>query len=259
MAKEDLCKDQREGLVAKLTAFFKGLTAEEIDDVVTKARQQASVETTQARKNELTELFDSQMKTIEFRLNSMNIMPNPILSKFRERRDEIIQEMLKIWTEHYPGETIESLAQKGRYLCIPVIPRAYLGICGLAAMIHYKDKAGYTYLNPNEITDQVETPKTLYFMLDVEDGKETLGKSPKQAEELIKEQKRSCLTADEGLALWVHSRVRSEHYVDCAGSRCKGADEVPNVCLNDDVPELDWRNVGYSNDEWGSASCRSRS
>jgi hypothetical protein len=33
-----LYKDQREDLVTRLTDFFKGLTAEEIDDVVTEAR-----------------------------------------------------------------------------------------------------------------------------------------------------------------------------------------------------------------------------
>jgi len=56
----------------------------------------------------------------------------------------------------------------------------------------------------------------------------------------------------------VHSKVLSEHYVDCTGSRYERAYFVPNVYLLDDLPELHWNIVGHSFDGWGSASCRSR-
>ena len=105
----------------------------------------------------------------------------------------------------------------------------------------------------------METPKGPYFIYDVEDGKDMLGKSPEKAEKLITEQKRSCLTADEGIAVCVHTNVLSEHYVDCTGSRYSHADRVPLVCLLDGRPRLLWFYARYSIDEWGSASCRSRS
>jgi len=89
-------------------------------------------------------------------------------------------------------------------------------------------------------------------------GKAMLGKSPEKAEKLIKKQNRSCLTVDEGIALCVHTNVLSEHYVDCTGSRYWHADRVPSVYLSVGRPRLNWNYFGYSNDWWGSASCRSR-
>jgi len=43
MTKKALCKDQREGLIAKLTAFFKGLGAEVIDDVGPKPKNRLTL------------------------------------------------------------------------------------------------------------------------------------------------------------------------------------------------------------------------
>ncbi|MBU1178921.1 hypothetical protein KKB69_01090 [Patescibacteria group bacterium] len=236
-----LCKDQREGLVAKLTAFFKGLTVEEIDDVVTEARQQATVETVQERKNGFAKLFDSQMEALKSRG-----CPQAIMEAFSNQRDAVLSKAaeMEIPEEHIPF--------------VPVIPRTCMGIYGLMPMVRNGDKVGYTYLDPNEIIDQVETPKNPYFIYDVEDGKDMVGKSPEKAEKLITEQKRSCLTVDEGIAVCIHTNVLSEHYVDCTGSRYPHADLVPDVYLDDDKPLLDWSYFGSSNDKWGSASCRSR-
>jgi len=234
-------KDQCEGLVAKLTAFFKGLSTEEIDDVVTEARQQATVETTLERKNGFAKLLDSQMET----LKSLGC-PQAIMKAFNNQRDTVL------------SKAAEMEIPEGHIPFVPVIPRTYMGVYGLIPMVRNGDKVGYTYLNPNEITDNVETPKEPYFIYDAEDGKAMLGKSPEKAEKLIKKQNRSCLTADEGIAVCVHTKVLSEHYVDCPGSRCRLAGLVPFVCLGDGEPRLDWDGFGNSFDGWGSASCRSR-
>ncbi|MFH1612112.1 MAG: DUF5701 family protein [bacterium] len=241
MTKKELCKDQREGLIAKLTAFFKGLGAEVIDDVVAEAKKQVNAETVEDHKNGLAKLFDSQMET----LKSRNC-PQAILEAFQNKKSEVL------------SKAAEMEVPEGHIPFIPVIPRSYMGIYGLMPMVRNGDKVGYTYLDPNEITDEVETPKNPYFIYDVEDGKDVLGKSPEKVGKLIKEQKRFCLTADEGIAVCVHTNVLSEHYVDCTGSRYRHSDDVPDVYLVDDRPRLDWSSAGASNGKWGSASCRSR-
>jgi len=242
MTKKELCKDQREGLIAKLTAFFKGLEVEVIDDVVAEAKKQATAETVEERKNGLTKLFDSQMETLKSRG-----CPQAILEAFQNLRDAVL------------SKAAEMEIPKGHIPFVPVIPRIYMGVYGLMPMVRNGEKVGYTYLDPNEITDQVETPKNPYFIYDVENGKDMLGKSPEKAEKLITEQKRSCLTDDEGIAVCIHTNVLSEHYVDCTGSRYKRVDRVPIVYLGGGGPRLDWVSFGHSSDGWGSASCRSRS
>jgi hypothetical protein len=253
-----LCKDQREDLVAKLTVFLKGLTGEEIDNIVKEVKEQTDAETKKDRKNELIELFDSQMETIRSILDFMKIPSEPILNRFLKKKDDVISAMIEIWKTYHPEETIESLAGKGIYLGIPVIPPSCLGYNGLMAMVRNGDKIGYTALNPNKIRDLVETPKEPYYILDVGDGRKYLGKSPENAEKLIKEQNRSCLTADEGIALCVHSDVLGHHNIDLTGSRDEDSDGVPGVCLSGDVPGLRWAGLDCSHDRWGSASCRSR-
>ncbi len=235
MTKKELCKGQREGLIAKLTALFEGLEAEIIDDVVAEAKKQAN------RKIELAKLFDSQIET----LKSRNC-PQTILKTFQDKKSEVLSKAteMKIPERNIPF--------------IPVIPRSYLGIYGLMPMVKNGDKIGYTYLDPNKLTDNVEVPKSPYYIYDVKDGKDMFDKSPKKAEKLIKEQNRSCLTADEGIALCVHSRVLSKHYVDCTGSRCRHLDGVPYIFLVSDEPRLDWYDADSLNEKWGSASCRSR-
>jgi hypothetical protein len=237
-----LCKDQREGLVAKLSAFFNGLETEVIDDVVAEAKKQASAESAEERKRGLGKLFDSQMETLKSRG-----CPQAILEAFQDKKSEVL------------GKAAEMEIGEGHIPFIPVIPRAYLGIYGLMPIVRHGDKAGYTYLDPNEITDNVKTPKGPYFIYDVEDGRDMLGKSPEKAEKLIKNQGRSCLTADEGVALCAHTSVLSEHYVDCTGSRYGRADLVPVVYLDGGGPWLVWYYADYSDGRWVSASCRSRS
>lgn len=237
-----LCEGQREGLVSKLSAFFKGLTTEEIDDVVTGARKQANVEILQERKDGFAKLFDSQMETLKSRG-----CPRTILDTFQNKRDEVLSKAteMEIPQDHIPF--------------VPVIPRTYMGVYGLMHMVRNGEKVGVTHLVPKEITDKVKTPKGPYFIYDVEDGKDMLlGRSPKKAEKLIKKQNRSCLTVDEGIAMCVHSNVLTVHYVDCTGSRYLRARCAPNVYLYDGLPKLDWSYLGDSADRWGSASCRSR-
>jgi hypothetical protein len=201
---KNLCKDQREGLIAKLTAFFRGLSGEEIDDVVTEARRQATVESVEERKKNFIQLFNSQLETLKGRG-----CPQAILEAFQEQRDKVI------------AKAIQTNIAEGNIPFLPVILKIYLGVYGLMPMVRNGEKVGYTYLDPNKLSDVVETPKTPYYIFDVEDGKAMLGKSPNDAEKLIKKQNRLCLTDAEVIAIGVHTDVLSNHYVDATGSRYK--------------------------------------
>lgn len=242
MTKKELCKDQREGLIAKLTAFFKGLGAEVIDDVVAEAKKQANAETVEDRKNGLAKLFDNQLET----LKSQNC-PQAILEAFQNKKSDVL------------NKAAEMEIPEGNIPFVPVIPRSYMGIYGLMPMVRNDDKMGYTYLNPNEMTDnEEEIPKNPYYIYDIEPGKVTLGKSPEDAEKIIKKQNRLRHITDEDIAVCVHTDVLSDHYLWSTGSRYVLSGWVPNVCLSGDVPELGWDVADCSFDEWGSASCRSR-
>ena len=241
MAKKEK-KDQREDLVAKLTAFFKGLEVEVIDDVVAEAKKQAIAETVEERKNGLAKLFDSQMETLKSRG-----CPQAIIEAFQNQRDAVL------------SKAVEMEIPEGHIPFVPVIPRSYMGIYGLMPMVRNEDKVGYTYLDPNEITNNEECPKGPYYIYDVEPGKATLGKSPEDAEKIIKKQNRLCHVPEEDIAVCVHADVLSDHYLWSAGSRCRRADGVPYVFLDDDRPKLNWGFAGHSLDRWGSASCSCRS
>ncbi len=242
MTKKDLCKDQREGLIAKLTAFFKGLGAEVIDDVVAEAKKQANAETIEDRKNGLAKLFDNQMET----LKSWNC-PQAILEAFQNKKSEVL------------SKAAEMEVPEGNIPFVPVIPRSYMGIYGLMPMVRNDDKMGYTYLDPNEITDnEEEIPKNPYYIYDVEPGKATLGKSPEDAEKIIKKQNRLRHITDEDIAVCVHTNVLSDHHLWSTGSRYRLSGLVPSVFLDDGGPELDCDDAGHSDGRWGSASCRSR-
>jgi len=235
-----LCKNQKEGLVAKLTAFFKGLSGDEIDDVVAETRKLVNAETLEERKDKLTKLFESQLE----KLKSLGC-PQAILEAFQKKKDEVV------------NKASEMAIGEGNIPFLPVIPRGYMGIYALMPMVKHEGKIGYTHLDPNELTDVVETSKNPYYVFDVEDGKAILGKSPRDAEKIIKGQKRSCLIVDEVIAVGVHSEVLSDHYVDASGSRYK-SDIVPGLCLLDGRPRLYGNDPGFSCGGWGSGSCGSR-
>ena len=190
----------------------------------------------------LSKLFDAQMETLKARGYSQII-----IDVFISKRSEVLLKASKI-------EVTD-----GHILFIPVIPRTEVDFDNLMKTVRNHGREGYNHLSQSAVSNVVDVPKGLYFMFDVEDGKDMLGKSPEKAQALIKEQKRSCLTVEEVIALCVHKNVLSEHNVDCTGSRCKRNDRVPNVYLNDDEPKLGSSGIGNSNDKWGSASCRERS
>lgn len=244
-----LCENQREILVAKLTDLFKGLEAEMIDEVVKEAKKRAIAEMVEQEvkkwRNQLAALFDKQIKTLESRG-----CPKVILEMFQAKRATVLAKAAKI---EIP---------EGHIPFVPVIPLSYRGLYDLISMVRNGEKVGYTYLDPNEIINNVKAPKGLYFIYDVEGGEVMINKSPEEAERLIAEQERSCLTVEESIALCVHTNVLSKHYVDCTASRGRAPTglNVPNIHLYGGNPILNWKwkNADSPNHKWGSPSCRIR-
>ncbi|MBU1148880.1 hypothetical protein KKI23_02200 [Patescibacteria group bacterium] len=239
-----LRKDQRKDLVIKLTTIFKDLELgefEEINDVVTEARKQATIDIVMKRNGGLVNLFDDQIETLKSRG-----CPQAILEVFQNKKSKVIVKAVKM---EIP---------EGNIPFVPVIPRTYMGIYGLMPMVRNGNNVGYTHLDPNDIIDNEEVPKGLYYVYDVEPGKATLGKSSKEAEKIIKKQNRLCHILDEDIATCVHTDVLSDHYLMSTGSCDRNGNEVPHICISDDEPVLSWYCDGDLHGRWGSASCRSR-
>jgi len=234
-----LCADQ---LIGKLVALLREADPDKFDDAVAQAKNQLTAEQKQMKRTDLEKLFDAQIATLKNRG-----VPEQIVEILQSQKDQVVK------------KASEMTIGDGNIPFLPVIKPAYLGYYGLMSMARNGLKEGYTYLNPVEVTDQVETPDGLYYIYDVEDGSSMRGKSPEAAEKIFKQQKRSGLTAAEVVNLCVVTDVLSRHYVWATGSRCKSAGGVPNVGPGfGGRPGLGWGHVGDSVDRWGSASCGSR-
>ena len=239
----ELYNDQREGLVTELSALFKGLKEKVIDDVVAEAKKQAHIETLRERRDRLTKLFVNQMEILESR-----DCPRTILKHFQDKRVEVTSKasMMVIPEGHIPF--------------VPVIPRLYMGICGLMLMVRDGIEMGYTHLNPDKIIDTLPTPEGLYFIYDVEDGRDVFGESLEKAEKLMENQNRTCLTIDEGIAICIFTDMLFNHHshMNCMGSRHKDDDLVAAIYLTENGPELVWNNFADLRVKPSFASCRSR-
>lgn len=227
-------------LVQKPVELFRGVDGASIDDAVTKAKSQLNAEANQARRNNLEQLFDSQIATLKNRG-----VPQQVLEALQNKKSAVV--------DRASSMTIGT----GNIPFIPVIKPSYLGYYGLMSLVRNGAKEGYTYINPSLITDKVETPNGLYYIYDVEDGEAMRGKSPEAAEKLFKENKRSPLTAAEAIALATHTNVLSRHFVDATGSRYD-SDYVPFLWFVFGRPKLVCSWAVYASSEWGSASCGSR-
>lgn len=189
-------------------------------------------------RNDREKLFDTQIATLTDRG-----VPEQIVEILQNQKGAVLK------------KASEMAIGDGNIPFLPVIPRSFRSPYDLMAMVRNGGKVGYTYLNPTEIADVVETPSEPYYIYDVEDGSSTHDNFVAEA---FKQQKRSPLTAAEVMALTVHTDVLSKHCVDATGSCYESAGRVPIMVLAGGRPELKWGYVNRSDDHRGSASCGSR-
>ena len=229
-----LCVDQ---LASRLVSLFKETDPNNIDEAVRRAKNQQVTEAKQLKRKDLDRLFDSQITTLN--------VPEQILEVFRNNKDKVLNH-----AESTP-------VAEGNLALAPVITPLYLGYHGLASLVRYKDKQGYVYLDPRQITDIEKVSGGLYYMFDIEDGTAMLGKKPEDADKLIVKQGRLRAVTAEVLSIGVHTDVLSRHYVDAVGSRYVSV-RAPNLYLLGGRPGLDWNYLSNASNRWGAASCGSR-
>lgn len=248
MTKKEFDKEQREKLVTQLKVIFKGLGADLIDfkglgadlidELVVKARGQAIAEMFDERKNELAKLFDNELKTLQSRG-----CPQAILTIFQNNKSEVLE------------RAVVMDIPDGNIPFVPVIPRSYMGIYALMPMVRNGEKVGYTSLAPYEIIDNEKCPKEPYYIYNVEPGKATFGKTPEEAEKIIKGQNRLCHVLEEDIAVCVHTDVLSYHWLLSVGSRYVTDDKVPLIT---NQLECFWDVIDNQRGDCGFASCHSR-
>lgn len=170
---------------------------------------------------------------------------------------DVLREQLVSLRKTTIDKALASTATKGNPPFLLVVPPPFLSYHTLASMLRNGTNVGYTRLNVRLITDVLKVPEDPYVIYDVEDGRALLGKSPADAEKLIKQQNRAGLTAAEALNLCIQTNTLNHHFVDAVGSRF-GSDVVPVLWLNDARPSLFWLYRGFAFSLWGAASCGSR-
>ena len=184
------------------------------------------------KKYELSKFFEKQLS----KLDSLGA-PEGILQDFRNKKDEIIIEMFKIWTEKYSDETLGSLALKGICLGFPVIPRGCMSVRDLMAMARCRDEANFSCLNPSLIADEAKGLVNFFprYLFDIEDGRALLDKAP----EYIDARRRGFLmNVEESIFLVIYTKVLSHHNISARGSRWD-SNFVPILYLKNKKPELD--------------------
>ena len=233
-----LCKDQRETLIGKLAALFSGVSADEIDEVVTSTKTRLTSEAKEAKNRERLDTFDQQVKTL---------------------LDKSYPEAAGMEKDQFLGY-VNPLRDKFEIGDIIVIPERIVSIPKQMSMVKLNGKTGYTYLNLGVLTqaEGVETPNAPYLIRDVENGAAMRNTSPDNCVKQFKKQGRFGLTTEEGIAIVTHKpETLNDHYINLPGSRYD-SDFVPFLWLDGGRPGLGyfWADGAYS--LWGTASCGSR-
>lgn len=216
----------------------------EVDEAIASTDNRISKKFINARDRGLVKLFNNQLKIL------------------RDREcPPIILEMLLLQRQEITEKAGEMAFKQGYIPFLPVIPRTYLTIYSQMLMVRNGHKVGYTDLDAEEITDVIEIPDKPYYIFDVENGTTMAGKHASDAEELIKDQNRRCLTDVEVISLGIQTDVLFKDgglYVDATSSRYKSSEMVPDLCCDvskDYTPTLSCRSIYNTHGKWGSASC----
>ncbi len=214
-----LCKDQRKTLVEKFRSLIKETPEDELANILTEAQRETPVP---------EDVRSTQLK----RLVKLGYHKAAGMSK-----------------EEFANLIPEPEDKEGALL---IIPATIVSVSKQMELI-----GGKNYLNLASLKDVVDTATIPYWIYQVEDGKEMLGKSPDTCIKVFKKQKRRGLIVTEGIAIAAQSPNTLEgHYIDLPGSRF-GSARVPYLRLHNGRP---WLRCYFSGDAFsgcGSASCGS--
>jgi len=180
----------------------------------------------------------------------------PKLAGVNEKKFATIFEPLKEQLKELSGKEFK----EGRIPFVVVPREKLLALEKEIPLMEVDGKKGFTTLNLSELktAEGVEIPESMaYLVVDVENGKAMLGRIPDEAVKQFKKERRSPLTAEEGVAIILqHPEILKDHYMDLPGSR--GGVRVAGLWLVEGGPRLFWVWADDSSAKWGSASCGSR-
>jgi len=232
--------------------FKEGLEVEKageiVKSIVEEAKEFADVSNAKehylgAKRNYLITLFDSQVNTLR-----MRGCPSSIVKIIEEQKASVID---MAFSMDIPDSHIPFL---------PVIPCNCVDLDDLVSMIRNNEKTGcFTASQCIERTTGI--PNNPYFIFNVENGKDMLGKSIKEARTLIKEQGRFCLALEEVIALGIHTRVLLTHEVSAAGSPRGSSGNIVYLIIDNEQRPNARITVDYANssNKIGIPSYRNRS
>lgn len=153
---------------------------------------------------------------------------------------------------------------KGWTPFIIVIPEQLIAVPCQMQNLSHQEQQGKGYLNKGEIIygDGIIRPSVPYFIVDVEDGRANLGKSPTQCEMEIKSADRLALVPVEAIALQLHTSFLQDHNMEISGARYNGELNGSRIGLSlyNNAPTL----MTYAHPtevdrkRWGSGSCKKR-
>ena len=132
-------------------------------------------------------------------------------------------------------------------------------------LVELKNKKGFTHMDANEIKafstiEGIKIPNGMaYLLVDVDTGKGSLNITPNEAIMILKKEKRSPLTIEEGIALITHHSeiLKNNNCFSMLGSRC-GDRRVTALWISGGRPRLGWCWAGNPHSWLGSASCSRR-
>ena len=179
----------------------------------------------------LEDLFDKQIKTLKDRG-----CPKEIIYILEFQKGNVI----------YHAQN--GFKYEGVTPFIPVIPLSYRSVYDLIATVRYKNEHGQTRISSPDIADEVETPKSPYFIFNVDGGSSAFSKDfveVKEEKVIFKNKLRIQLTLAELIAVATHTDVISKNTI-CAtasqnlygGKKSMYGRMIPVLVLYNDVPSL---------------------
>lgn len=143
---------------------------------------------------------------------------------------------LKILTKDIDGEID---LETGKLPFVIVVTEKLIDLDDAMTKIEKNNKPGISKLKPFtskdfETRDFVQIPSSVYLLVDIDRGKESLNVRPEDALKEIQKQNRSPLTIAEGVAIVTHypEYLMKNNCFSLLGSRKTGTQHVPAIWIN---------------------------
>ncbi len=169
----------------------------------------------------------------------------------------------RLWNLSVPEKDLEA----GHLPFVIVIKNDLVASEKAMTLVEREGKQGFTKMYPREPKDfqpidSIRLPSGMaYLLIDIDRGKANINIAPFEALNMIKNDNRSPLTIDEGIAIITHypDFLRKNNCFSLLASRHSGDKRVPAIWINKErKPNLGWCWDGNPHTWLGSASCSSR-